>query len=106
MVHGNLDIGNVFVDADNKVTVVDCGLPLKIFRRDTMFGINYHNETPEQRKKPQKSPGDMWCLGLLVYEMIVGVSPFQVKAQFEGFVKGDATAVRRPLKKQSISSIH
>jgi serine/threonine-protein kinase len=83
VVHRDLKPGNVLVDATGRVQLADFGLA----RADTMEALTQSNSVmgtpqymaPEQVRADADAVGpatDVWALGVMLYEVVVGTVPF------------------------------
>ena len=81
IVHRDIKPGNVIVDAEGHVTVMDFGLALltegsKLTQLDTTLGTVAYM-SPEQAEGAEVDRRtDIWALGCVLYEMISGERPF------------------------------
>jgi len=84
VVHRDLKPANVLLDATNQVFVLDFGLAkladdeLGLTRTGATLGTPYYM-APEQFENPKDADvrTDVWALGVLLYEMLVGRRPFE-----------------------------
>lgn len=84
VVHRDIKLANILLDQDQNAYLADFGIAKQL------NGANGHDDqegtligspaylSPEQiRSEPIKSQTDIYSLGLLIYEMLTGVKPFQ-----------------------------
>ncbi len=84
LVHGDVKSDNVLVDAENRdaVTIIDFGLARESGSRP--YGVEEHmlSGTPEYmapelaRGEPLTPAGELYAVGVIVYEMLTGTTPF------------------------------
>lgn len=83
VVHRDVKPGNVLVQPDGHVTIVDFGIARlanqtkQLTRTDALLGT-FHYISPE-RLKGEASDGraDVWSVGVILYEMLTGHLPFR-----------------------------
>ena len=78
VLHRDLNLANVLVDEDGSVRMVEFGFERA--QRDTDFSPG----TPDYLAPEQRAPGvplseqtDLYALGVILYELVVGARPFQ-----------------------------
>ncbi|CAD8155950.1 unnamed protein product [Paramecium pentaurelia] len=86
IIHRDLKPENLLLDKDGNIKICDFGWSAEIMitqTRNTFCGtIDYM--TPEMLEdKPHDQTLDMWCLGVLLYELIHGTAPFKGRNDFE-----------------------
>jgi protein kinase-like protein/PEGA domain-containing protein len=75
VVHRDLKPGNVFLCDDGQVKVLDFGLA-RIFGRPKLEGGTDAYMAPEQRRREAEDERtDVYALGVMLHEMVVGVRP-------------------------------
>jgi eukaryotic-like serine/threonine-protein kinase len=81
VVHGNLKSSNLILDESGRVKITDFGLERRIdyiggnLPEPQIWQVRYL--APEQlRGESPKSPTDVFCLGVIFYEMLAGQLPF------------------------------
>ena len=81
LIHRDLKPENILIDNQDTVKLCDFGwcVELKIGNRSTFCGT-YEYMAPEiVNESPYDSAIDVWSLGVLLYELIHGYSPFRAK---------------------------
>lgn len=94
VIHRDLKMGNIFLDANMNIKIGDFGLAAVLAdeqdRRTTLCGTpNYI--APEILSKSgargHDSKVDVWAIGIICYAMLMGTPPFQSKTQQEIYSK-------------------
>lgn len=99
VIHRDLKMGNIFIDAHMNVKIGDFGLAAVLMsddqRRQTMCGTpNYI--APELLVRPSATSAikrghdykvDTWAMGIICYAMLIGTPPFASKSQTEIYAK-------------------
>lgn len=73
---------NILINSDGHVKLTDFGLAKENLRRENSGTTQTFCGTPEYlapevlRQEPYGFPVDWWCLGAVLYEMLVGLPPF------------------------------
>jgi serine/threonine protein kinase len=76
---------NILLDAEGHIKLTDFGLAKENFHQRNFGRTRTFCGTPEYlapeviRKEPYGFPVDWWCLGSVLYEMLVGLPPFYSK---------------------------
>lgn len=83
-IHRDLKPENVLVKADYRMAITDFGFAVKYDPMDpptkTTGTTEYYPwEMVEHKCKPYDFKVDIWCLGVLAYELVNGYSPFCVR---------------------------
>lgn len=83
LVHGNIKPANIFVGEDDHVTVTDFGIAqaataTKQLERAGLLVPPPEYMSPEQaRREPVDHRSDLYALGVVLYQMLVGRAPFR-----------------------------
>ena len=99
VVHRDLKSGNVIVTPDRRVKVLDFGLAkraavpdladavtelhVSLTQPGTAVGTLPYMAPEHLRGQPTQMPGDVWALGVVLYEMAAGTLPFKGQTSFE-----------------------
>lgn len=85
VVYRDLKPENILLDKDGHIKLTDFGLAKSAFLKQNNGRTSTFCGTPEYlspeviRKEPYGFPVDWWCLGSVLYEMLVGLPPFYTK---------------------------
>ncbi len=85
VMHRDIKPGNIMINAEGKVKVLDFGLAAQIHTSMTRVSMAYHGTSgtgpymaPEQwRGRAQGAPADQYALAVMTYEMLAGHLPFE-----------------------------
>ncbi|MEN2495696.1 MAG: hypothetical protein MHMPM18_000291 [Marteilia pararefringens] len=87
VIHRDLKLENILVGKDGELKVSDFGWSVHApsSRRKTMCGtVDYLAPEILEQKEHDKTV-DIWCLGILCYEFLVGKPPFEAKSVTETY---------------------
>ena len=81
IVHRDLKLENVLIDKNGYLVIIDFGVSKILesdFQTDTVVGTADYM-APEVKKGEQYGKSvDWWSVGIMIYEMIFGKSPFSL----------------------------
>ena len=85
VMHRDIKPGNIMINSDGNVKVLDFGLAAQIHTSMTRVSMAYHGTSgtgpymaPEQwRGRPQGAASDQYALAVMAYEMLAGSPPFE-----------------------------
>uniref|UniRef100_A0A158R5L2 Protein kinase domain-containing protein n=1 Tax=Syphacia muris TaxID=451379 RepID=A0A158R5L2_9BILA len=88
IVYRDLKLENLMLDKDGHVKITDFGFAKEVVNRTwTMCGTPEYLAPEIVTHEGHDKAVDWWSLGILIYEMIVGVPPFQGRALNDVFEK-------------------
>lgn len=99
MIHRDIKPENLLVDDKNEVKIADFGWSVHAptSRRMTLCGtLDYLPPEMVEGREHDKAV-DLWCLGILCYEFLVGEPPFVSSAQKETFRRIRQVDLRFPV---------
>ena len=84
IIHRDLKLGNLFIDADMRIKVGDFGLATRLGhvdeRRKTICGTpNYIAPEILEGKEGHSFEVDVWSTGVIMYTLLIGKPPFEAK---------------------------
>lgn len=79
IVHRDLKPGNVLVDRDNQVKVLDFGLAISRGQAAETVGSLAYMAPEVLQEKETTSRSDLYAVGIIAYEMFVGQHPFETE---------------------------
>lgn len=83
-VHGNLSPGNVLVEPNGDIRLLDCGLAEAIRSKDMWPSESWHYLSPEQlRGESAAKASDFYALGALMHFLCLGRPPFEAASMRE-----------------------
>lgn len=98
VIHRDLKPENLLLGASNDVKIADFGWSVHapnatlINRRQTICGTPDYLPPEMIMRKGHDASADLWCLGVLMYELLVGIAPFtsgQPKATYARILEVD-----------------
>lgn len=79
VIHRDLKPENILIGNDNKIKICDFGWAVcnVTKKRETYCGTDEYMSPEIVKKIIHKKEVDLWCLGILIYELLVGETPFK-----------------------------
>ncbi|RZF34772.1 hypothetical protein LSTR_LSTR007824 [Laodelphax striatellus] len=98
VIHRDIKPENILLTYDGRIKLSDFGWSVHTpsLKRKTMCGTLDYLPPEMVLNKPYNECVDNWCVGVLCYEFLVGVPPFESKTNDETFKKICAVDVRYP----------
>jgi len=100
IIHGHLNPSGVIVTEDGVVKMLDFGLPQERFVRDGATEADAGTlgyRAPEQlRGNLPDERSDIWAFGMVLYEMLTGVTPFRETRVSGGMATGNGVDPAEP----------
>jgi serine/threonine protein kinase len=80
IVYNDLKLENIIIDDDLNIKLIDFGLSVssEIESFEMIGTIDYLSPEKISLEKSYNKPSDIWALGVLYYELLIGTSPFRV----------------------------
>ena len=87
VIHRDLKPENILLGSKGEIKIADFGWSVHApsSRRETMCGTLDYLPPEMILQRPYNHYVDLWCLGVLAYEFIVGRAPFETKNSFETY---------------------
>ena len=88
-VHRDIKTGNIIIGADGRATILDFGILRDTNSREAltksgvMLGTPYYLSPEQALGRKADHRADLYALGIMLYEMLSGVPPFQADSDFE-----------------------
>ncbi len=88
IIHRDIKPGNIMIDEDGRAVLMDFGLArheqdTALTADNTVLGTPNYMSPEQARGGPLDARTDIYSLGIVLYEMLVGRPPFQGKTSFE-----------------------
>lgn len=79
IIHRDLKPENILIGSDNKLRIADFGWAVCNIdkKRQTFCGTPEYLSPEMIDKNGHNEKVDMWCVGILAYELLVGITPFE-----------------------------
>lgn len=107
VIHRDLKPQNLLITSSNEIKISDFGLA-KEFNLDmlkhTYCGSPLYMSPEVIRHQKYNDKSDLWSVGIIIYEMIVGVPPYHVKNFYQLAKKIDADVITIPEKYKKYTS--
>ncbi len=101
ILHRDLKPGNVMVREDDSLALIDFGLAkqlrtaLDITHTGEIFGTPYYMSPEQGHGDPVDERGDLYSLGVILYEMLTGMKPFVAASPMSVIYKHSHAAIPR-----------
>ena len=101
IIHRDLKPQNILVSANGKVSVMDFGLARSleeggVTRVGMLIGTPYYMSPEQAEGKPLDTRSDLFAAGIIFYEMLTGVIPFQADTILASLLKRTREAPPEP----------
>lgn len=89
LVHRDIKASNIVLDDNNHATILDFGILRDLKSKESLTAVGMligtpHYVSPEQiLGKPFDSRSDLYAVGVLLYEMLTGATPFDADNEFD-----------------------
>ena len=89
LVHRDIKASNIVIDGSGHATILDFGILRDLKSKETLTAVGMligtpHYVSPEQiLGKPFDARSDLYAVGVLLYEMLTGETPFDAENEFE-----------------------
>ena len=81
IIHRDLKLENVLVDQEGYLTLIDFGISKKVEQgeaAETVCGSLEYMSPEQVRQGKYNRTVDWWAVGILMYELLIGISPFRI----------------------------
>ncbi|MGC4121115.1 MAG: serine/threonine-protein kinase [Myxococcales bacterium] len=89
LVHRDIKASNIILDDNNHATILDFGILRDLKSKEALTAVGMligtpHYVSPEQiLGKPFDNRSDLYAVGVLLYEMLTGATPFDAENEFD-----------------------
>ena len=92
IIHRDLKPGNIMRDANGRVVVMDFGLARTLSgdgmtRTGAMLGTIEYMSPEQAQGKELKASSDIFTVGLILYELLAGATPFQAESAIASLLR-------------------
>jgi len=87
VIHRDLKLENILISSSGELKIADFGWSVHApsSRRQTLCGTLDYLAPEIVENKPHDHSVDIWCLGIICYELLVGKPPFEAKGTTETY---------------------
>lgn len=100
--HRDLKLENILIDQDGFIKVIDYGLAKKVARNeksDDFLGTFLYMAPEMVNKQGHSQAVDWWAVGIILYELLFGFTPFLAPTKEQRFYKITSDQIQFPKRK-------